>query len=114
MTFEITGANFLPDRNLSNNSFVSNDIIAGINNAIPRLKNVSIYPSPAKHSVNIKAPEEIKTVQVYSSSGQLVYATQSKFNITDLKIDSLQGGVYIVQLWNADKSKVAIKKIIIQ
>jgi len=114
MYFEIIGANFLPDRNPSNNILESNDIISGIRNTVPQLENVSIYPIPANEVVNIEAPEEIKTVQVFSLDGQLHYATQSRKNITDFKVDKLPPGVYIVQLWNADKSKVATKKMIVK
>lgn len=114
MTFEIIGANFLPDRNPENSIFTSNDIIAGISHSIPVLENVSIYPQPANQIVNIKAPENITLVQVYSMDGQLRYATQSRTNINSIEVSDIPAGIYMIQMWSANKSKVAIKKLILQ
>jgi hypothetical protein len=64
-----------------------------------------VYPNPTNGVVNIIAPEEIKTVGVYSTSGQLVIRTAS----STVDMSQLPTGIYFVKV-NSLKTVKVIKK----
>lgn len=113
MAFEIIGANNMLDRNLSNNVFEVGDIVAGLSRAQNSLHDVNLYPIPAQDELNIDASEPIHTVQLYNAQRVLIYALESQTNIQKIATKEFLSGIYFLQLWNKDKSKVSVQKLII-
>jgi hypothetical protein len=70
--------------------------------ALPN-ENISIYPNPAKQSVNIAFPDSYNgqlQVLIYDITGKLVldHPFQTHFNYETIDVSNLRPGYYIVQL----------------
>lgn len=59
---------------------------------------VTLYPNPAKNTVQISSSEVIQSASIYSVFGQRVFTTEEDSNNIELDISSLQAGNYFVQL----------------
>jgi len=62
--------------------------------------NFSLFPNPATNNISVvsKNHEIIKTVKVFSVSGQLVYEEQVNFIATTINTTNFKAGYYIVQV----------------
>ncbi|MCX8523085.1 T9SS type A sorting domain-containing protein [Chryseobacterium formosus] len=69
-------------------------------------ESFKIYPNPASDFVVIETKDDIKSINIYSISGQKVLNTQDK----KINIQSLQSGVYFVEI-KTDKSTTTHKII---
>lgn len=72
---------------------------------------IKVYPNPANDYLNIKSSDEIKTVDVYNFTGQLlnsevVHSFNKRLNISDLK-----KGMYVLRIETAEH-KAVIRKIV--
>jgi len=71
-------------------------------------KNISIYPNPTSDVVNIKANQSVVKVNVYNLAGQQVF---SRANASQINIQSLNKGVYLVEVILKDGQKIQTKLI---
>jgi PQQ-dependent dehydrogenase (s-GDH family) len=78
---------------------------------------VSIYPNPAKNSINIAGKKEFRKplkVQLYSVAGVLLKEENSFRNQFQVDITTLTAGVYIIKLVNGNGQEVQVEKLIKQ
>jgi hypothetical protein len=71
-------------------------------------KNISIYPNPTSDVVNIKANQSVVKVNVYNLAGQQVF---SRADASQINIQSLNKGVYLVEVILKDGQKIQTKLI---
>ena len=89
---------------LSMNQIVSN---------IPNLNNIfSVYPNPAKDNFFIESSENSNLISLYTLNGILIRKFKSNLNLTQIDVDDLERGVYILEISN--DSGVNYQKILIQ
>ena len=62
---------------------------------------ISVMPNPANDYVNIKAAEIIKTIQLFSATGQLLKAVKLSSNNYTLDIKMLTAGQYTLRVETA-------------
>jgi hypothetical protein len=74
------------------------------------LKNVNLYPNPAKNSITVYGVTTDASIELYNSIGQQVYS-HTFYGETTLNFD-LTAGIYIAKI-NSD-SKSITKKIVVQ
>jgi hypothetical protein len=70
---------------------------------------VTLYPNPAKESINVQSLEQIKEIKIYSMPGNLVQVFSEFNGIID--ISNLPNGIYFVQVIFENGSTLS-KKII--
>ena len=89
---------------LSMNQIVSN---------IPYKNNIfSVYPNPAKDSFFIESSANSNLISLYTLNGILIRKFKSNLNRTQIDVDDLERGVYILEISN--DSGVNYQKILIQ
>ena len=89
---------------LSMNQIVSN---------IPYKNNIfSVYPNPAKDSFFIESSANSNLISLYTLNGILIRKFKSNLNRTQIDVDDLERGVYILEISN--DSAVNYQKILIQ
>lgn len=89
---------------LSMNKIVSN---------IPNLNNIfSVYPNPAKDNFFIESSANSNLISLYTLNGILIRKFKSNLNLTQIDVDDLERGVYILEISN--DSGVNYQKILIQ
>jgi len=78
--------------------------------------NVSIYPNPSNGEFYLKTNSDIKTIEIYNTTGELVYSKTNSSNknnkINKLDLSYLKKGIYYIKL--SDNFKTYNQKIIIQ
>lgn len=87
----------------------------GINELQHHKLNFSIYPNPAKESINIKIEnrqEELITISILNILGETLFTESVKSNIFTLKPNNLNRGVYFITLTAGNY--LSTKKIIIE
>ena len=71
------------------------------------INNVSIYPNPVLHNLDIKTKEQIKKVTFFNILGKKIKtSTSSKINVLDLK-----SGIYLLEITLENETKI-LKKIV--
>ena len=89
---------------LSMNQIVSN---------IPNKNNIfSIYPNPAKYNFFVESSTNSNLISLYTLNGILIRKFKSNLNRTQIDVDDLENGVYILEISN--DSGVNYQKILIQ
>jgi hypothetical protein len=79
-------------------------LTSGIANVNENVK-LAAYPNPTTASITISAPEAIKAVKIFSTTGSLV----AESNSATVDMSNLAAGVYIVKVNNLKAIQV-IKK----
>jgi len=67
--------------------------------ALSNTKNISIYPNPARHNLNISS--SLKNITILDQSGNMIKSNHSKTNQID--ISNLQDGNYILSGYDSSK-----------
>ncbi|MDD3711533.1 MAG: T9SS type A sorting domain-containing protein [Patescibacteria group bacterium] len=78
---------------------------------------LNLYPNPAENSVTLEFPVfgvNEKTVELYSSTGQLVKEEKFQSFKTTLDISTLPSGIYLVNVEDNTGKKLAGKKLIVK
>ena len=89
---------------LSMNQIVSN---------IPNKNNIfSVYPNPAKDNFFIESSANSNLIALYTLNGILIRKFKSNLNLTQIDVDDLERGVYILEISN--DSGVNYQKILLQ
>ena len=71
-----------------------------------------VYPSPSSGIFNLKNADEIKTIEVYNTLGEIVYSKQYTIDKTEIDLSVQPKGIYFVKI--ISDNKVSIQKIIIE
>lgn len=69
----------------------------------------SVYPNPSLDYINIKSEENIDSLELYISLGQLVLSR--KENVIQLNVENLNLGVYSLKIYSGNLSTT--KKVLI-
>ncbi len=64
---------------------------------VPSGKDLTLYPNPATHLLQITAPYEMSSIRVYTISGKLLYqADQINRKQVSMNIENFEEGIYIL------------------
>jgi hypothetical protein len=88
--------------------YVLNVLNTSLGLSHPAEVNVNIYPNPASASVHIESSVNVRAV-ITSIDGKKMLEQQ---NATDIDINGLSQGLYIVMLYNDAGDRVAIQKLV--
>lgn len=69
------------------------------------LNSIQIYPNPATTVLNLNSAIEIKSMEIYTITGQLVATSLTK----QINVDHLQSGVYIIKVSAENGASKALK-----
>ena len=72
-----------------------------------------LYPNPAESEVVIKGPEHYR-VQVYDLEGRLLDAAEGLANRSQLDINRLRPGVYLLRLTNTDTGQTHQQRLVVE
>ncbi|MBQ3944025.1 MAG: T9SS type A sorting domain-containing protein [Alphaproteobacteria bacterium] len=83
-----------------NTCFYSNYDITGVDEIDS--KEISVYPNPAKNTVNIKFSDDIdcQSVEIYAIDGRLLKSQNS--NLETVDVSKFESGIYILKVNMAD------------
>jgi hypothetical protein len=70
---------------------------------------ISVYPNPSSEYININSKSDIKRIEIYSLSGQLILSTK---RATQIKVGHLQAGMYLLNVQTVTGK--LIKKIVVE
>ncbi len=78
--------------------YVSLNMVAslGTNDLVAESKKVSLYPNPAKSTVNFKNADKIKSVDIYESTGRKVKTV--KLESESINVSDLKSGSYYLEI----------------
>ena len=80
------------------------------------INTVSIYPNPASNNLNVKSSNNsfIKNISIYDLKGSIALTKNiSGLTETNISINSLQTGIYMVKVSSAKGTSI-IKKLIVK
>ena len=77
----------------------------------PVKANFCVYPNPSIGYLNIQAEYDIKRIEVWNSSGQAVYFSQTSSRLTQIDISDKPNGIYLVKVYSKDE--IFSKKLIV-
>ncbi|MFT4526843.1 MAG: hypothetical protein ACI85F_003023 [Bacteroidia bacterium] len=67
---------------------------------------IELYPNPATHQISITLPTGSAFIKVYSISGKLMLEAQIDKHRTDLDVESLEIGIYVVEITSDEGTSV--------
>jgi hypothetical protein len=74
---------------------------------LPLNAGISVYPNPAKNLIYVEMPEngrfENSKIELYNIEGRLVYQTIPVSFITQIPIQNLSSGLYLLRVWDGSK-----------
>lgn len=76
-------------------------------------KQLSIYPNPVNHIVNLSLPGQQFTVAIYEPTGRQIYQSTTVNNATTVDCSSFTPGIYLVSII-AGHNKVIQRKLVIE
>ena len=75
------------------------------------LNNIILYPNPCKRELFVELSDYLNTtLEIYTLSGKMIRSCYLQAEKTNIKIDDLQNGLYIIKLQN--KGKISIGKFV--
>ena len=90
------------DNNLATTNFT---IYVTTVTGIEELAGFSIYPNPTTHMLKISdESRSMKTVQIMSLNGSIVRELRSANDLTEINVQDLRAGVYVLRISNAEKT----------
>ena len=95
----------------TNKSAIITEVTSNIYNKAIGEMEPKIYPNPAIDNVRIELPEA-SMIDIYSTSGKLVYSSVLKSNIFDINASNWVSGMYMVKI--KSESKLYNKKLIVK
>ncbi len=95
-------------------SFIVNKWAAGVSNAAKADKNITLYPNPARNTVNLtfNPGAGVKTIALYNLIGKNVasYKVNNGSSKMALDISAVPSGIYYVRLQNAEGAVIATRR----
>ncbi|WP_159475765.1 T9SS type A sorting domain-containing protein [Chryseobacterium sp. 18068] len=109
------GSNVLSDNSVTNTAAIDNLVLTytnttlGTNEVSSTTNDISIYPNPVADFITVKSKKEIKSIEIYDSSGRKV---SGNLNENKINVKSLLQGTYLITIEtkNDKISKKFIKK----
>lgn len=71
-----------------------------LSNLLPGSEFIKLYPNPVKNELFIEGTKGTEIINVYSSSGQQVFATKAEEGITRISVVNYKEGIYFVKVGN--------------
>jgi len=103
----------LPIENIVENDGVIEFSVSGFSGVNEIMNNgVKVYPTLAKNYINITSSENIESISVCNSQGQIVIENQINTKNTRLDVANLKAGVYFVKTKINDKTTVS--KVVVE
>ncbi|MEQ8624020.1 MAG: T9SS type A sorting domain-containing protein [Vicingaceae bacterium] len=93
------------------------NLVVSIESIYSNASNTSVYPNPTSEQVNIQIAndynfEELK-IDVLDINGRVVRTTQTRLNLSNIKLSGMERGVYIIRITNegelVNSSKLILK-----
>jgi len=81
-------------------------------NSSKELESILVFPNPATDILYIDSKNEILSLNVVNTTGQIIYSVHSNLQKTQLDINRLQAGIYFVQV--ETENGISIQKIIVR
>jgi hypothetical protein len=78
--------------------------ITSIDNNRINMENFTLYPNPVSETLTIKFSQQFtgsKQIQIYNSTGALVFTANTKQVITNIPVSKLAGGLYFIRIKNS-------------
>lgn len=75
-----------------------------VDNAVA-LKNIKVYPNPATEYLNVEAPVN-SVVEIYSITGEKVQTLNTTNSISNVSVQGLESGTYIIKVKNNESLSV--------
>jgi spore coat protein CotH len=72
--------------------------------------NISIYPNPVTHFLNIRSIEPMSGIKIFDVSGKLIYDLKQKSDVINTDWSKYSNGIYFVTIYN--ETGFVTKKII--
>ena len=94
-------------------NFISNEIDCTLAIIDSNKINFSLYPNPAKDSIEISSEHQLKTITIYNVLGKKVLEQSVDDNKIIIDVNHLSNGVYLLHL-ETDFGETISKKIIIE
>lgn len=88
-------------------------VVDGIENNSNKA-NVTIYPNPAKNTLNINTDGKEYQVRIYNISGGLVQDLSINKTTTTISLQGMTSGMYYIQFVDIKTGNTAFKKLIIE
>ncbi len=102
----------------SSENFILDDVkVYGVPTALgvseDSLSAFTIHPNPSNDYLNIKALNQLETIKIYTTNGQLIY-TENQINQKNytINLSNFSKGIYFVKIINQDLSQ-STKKLIV-
>ncbi len=85
-------------------SFMTGAFTAAVATPImkPTLNIQALYPNPSNSTVTIESPKEIKTIEVYSTTGVLIKTENFSTVKPTLNVSELENGTYVLRIISHD------------
>ncbi|MFK8010132.1 MAG: T9SS type A sorting domain-containing protein [Saprospiraceae bacterium] len=96
---------------LSNNGGVEEDISTS-SEEILNNQNIEIFPSPANDHFNIKSNLDIYLFTIVDLNGQVLGTYNNIQSQGKVDISGYASGVYFIQFWNENSSRICVKKMV--
>lgn len=96
------------DASAVNSTLSTEQVYSSLSTTDIAKKNIKIYPNPTSDVVNIQANQAVVKVNVYNLAGQQVF---SRANTSSFNIQSLNKGVYLIEVTLKDGQKIQTKLI---
>jgi len=74
----------------------------------PKYDKIDVYPNPADEYISILSNEKSQTVNIYTSSGQLIYLGDLNQHQKEISVKNWANGIYILKI-GAIHSKITIQ-----
>ena len=101
----VNGARFDIDAILFTKSAMQSKAVARINENTKDADAISVYPNPVSSILNINFPDAAsnRDIELYNSTGQLVYNAQTQNSNVQIDVQSLMlKGLVLIKLINGD------------
>jgi hypothetical protein len=76
------------------------------------LKRIKVYPVPARDEIFFETSQEIRGLQIFDSTGRLVYTSTPYNNIKKIQVENWNSGFYYYKITTEDKTITSGKIII--
>jgi hypothetical protein len=96
----------------SSKKYNNPDIPTSISDISTTNDQIRLYPNPANSVINLEASEELKRIELYSISGEMLLAKELATNNAAINIAHLNMGIYLAKVFL--KNQTYSKKLIIQ
>ena len=87
-----------------------NGVVSAVNEISKQFK-LSAYPNPVNQTLNLNLMNQAKTINVYTSVGQLVLSTKA---VSKLDVSAWTNGLYMIEVLDEINQRIAITRILKQ